>query len=565
MPALAAAAFAGGAGPWHALALGLASLAPVGTFFVARRFAAAGGRAGVSAEGGGEGRGGAPAGPERWAGELERTVRDLRAALEGPGRGLLSVGASGGLEAEPSGAVVEWFGPAGEGDAVWDYLGSDDERARDWLRLSWEALSEDVLPVELAIDQLPASIERGGRTIGLEYRPSFEGGVVARVLVVATDVSARIERERLEAERRETLNVCQWLAQDRAGFVEFLDEGGAIVARLAGRGARSKDEQLRLLHTLKGNASLFGLSALVTKCHKFEGRVVEADGPLPPAALRGLAARWESLAARAHQLLGGRALPVLELDDDDYEALRSTVARGASKAQLLRMLDDLRREPAARRLERIAEQARHFARRLGKDDVVVRAEANRLRLPAEAWAGLWSALAHAVRNALDHGVESADERRAAGKAAAPCVTLRARLADEPDFVDVEVEDDGRGIDWERVRQKARAAGLPCESAEDLHEALFRPGLSTKDAADEQSGRGAGMGALREACAQLGGTVRLWSEPGRGTRVRARMPLHADATSPASRRAQAPAPPPSWAQEAGPLSRFATIDGSALRR
>ena len=156
-------------------------------------------------------------------------------------------------------------------------------------------------------------------------------------------------------------------------------------------------------------------------------------------------------------------------------------------------------------------------------------------------------------------------RRAAGKSGAGGVTLRTRLSDEPDFVDVEVEDDEVGVDWERVRARAADRGLPSATREDLHEAPFHDGLSTKDGVDESSGRGGGMSALRAACEQLGGSVRVWSEPGPGTRVRARLPLRAEATPATQRKAHPAAALPSWAQDAGPLSRFATIDGSALRR
>ncbi|MCU0686206.1 MAG: ATP-binding protein [Polyangiaceae bacterium] len=589
VPALAAVALPESTGAAHTFAVALAALAPVAAFFVGglgagkgraadeRRDDASKEEAGVESgqEVGGEAGqnvgveaakalGRVEVGREQRVQAAEQSARDLRAAFDDLGRGLLSVDAAGRLSARPSAALTAWFGSAEAGVPIWEYLEPNDAGPRDWMRLTWGELTADVMPIELSLDQLPTRLVRGDRSLQLEYRPFLEGDALSRMLVVVTDVTREVERERLEAEQRDERNVWQWVAKDRAGFAEFLDEGGAIVGRLAGRGARSKDEQLRLLHTLKGNCSLFGLGALTTLCHELEGRVVEAEGPLPPAELRPLAARWEASAARAHVLLGARGRPALELDEEDYEALRSAVVRSAGKMQLLLLLDDLRREPVARRLERMAAQTRAFAQRLGKGDIEVRTEPNRLRLPTEAWSGLWSALAHAVRNALDHGVESSDDRVRAGKAGAGRVTLRTRLADEPDFVDVEVEDDGRGVDWERVRQKAAAAGLPCESADDLHEALFHAGLSTKDNVDESSGRGAGMAALRDACEQLGGAVRVWSEPGQGTRVRARLPLHSEA-SVTSRRAQAITLMPSWAQDAGPLSRFATIDSSSFGR
>lgn len=558
-PALLAAALSDGGGAFWPFALGSALLAPLGAFVAARSLASAAGEAKARARNAEQN----TLAAEKRANKLEQAGRDMREALDTLGRGLASVDVSGALIGEPSAALVGWFGPASAGTTIWDYLGENNTMVREWLRVTWAELANDSLPIELALDQLSPRLERKGRTIRLEYKASLEGGRLARVLVIASDATEEAERGRREAEQRDALHMCQWAAQDRDGFGEFLDEGGAIIARLAGRGAREKGEQMRLLHTLKGNCSLFGMAALASACHELEGR--SSEELLPPAEMRSLALRWEATVAQANAMIGTRVRPALELDDEDYEGLRTTVARGATKAQILRLLDDLRREPVARRLDRIAEQTRAFARRVGKGDIVVRTESNRLRLPSEAWAGVWSALAHALRNALDHGIEAPDARGATGKVGPGKVILRARPSDEPDFIELEVEDDGRGVDWARVRQKAAEQGLPCESPEDLHEALFHTGLSTKDSVDEQSGRGAGLSALRVACEQLGGSVRLWSEPGQGTRVCARLPLHGEASQVSSRRAPALSTLPSWAQEAGPLSRFATIDGSAFRR
>ena len=92
-----------------------------------------------------------------------------------------------------------------------------------------------------------------------------------------------------------------------------------------------------------------------------------------------------------------------------------------------------------------------------------------------------------------------------------------------DAVVISLRDDGRGIDWNRVKEKARAAGLPHASREELVTALFADGLSTKDTADVVSGRGVGMGAVREAAAALGGLIEVTSEPNQGTTLTFRFP------------------------------------------
>jgi two-component system, chemotaxis family, sensor kinase CheA len=89
---------------------------------------------------------------------------------------------------------------------------------------------------------------------------------------------------------------------------------------------------------------------------------------------------------------------------------------------------------------------------------------------------------------------------------------------------IELADDGRGIDWEAIRSKARSMSLPNETEAELYEALFANGVTTRDEITSISGRGAGMGAVRDACRAMGGPVSLESTRGKGTVVRLSIPL-----------------------------------------
>jgi two-component system chemotaxis sensor kinase CheA len=135
-------------------------------------------------------------------------------------------------------------------------------------------------------------------------------------------------------------------------------------------------------------------------------------------------------------------------------------------------------------------------------------------------------LAHLVRNAFDHAIEAPEARRAAGKPAEGCVRLTASQRGR--HVRIEVADDGRGIDAERLRACAVARGLlPADRVLDRAECLelaFLPGLSTRDSASEISGRGVGLDVVRANVVALGGVVELDSAPGRGTRVGLTLPI-----------------------------------------
>lgn len=129
---------------------------------------------------------------------------------------------------------------------------------------------------------------------------------------------------------------------------------------------------------------------------------------------------------------------------------------------------------------------------------------------------------HVVRNAVDHGIESASERVAAGKPARGSVAFRARLEDAS--VVIEVADDGAGVDWDRLAVKARSAGLPTAHRDDLERAMFASGISSLEKVTDVSGRGVGLAAVWDTTAGLGGTVRVESVRGRETRFVFRLPL-----------------------------------------
>jgi len=135
-------------------------------------------------------------------------------------------------------------------------------------------------------------------------------------------------------------------------------------------------------------------------------------------------------------------------------------------------------------------------------------------------------LLHLVRNAVSHGLESPDERIAAGKPPRGHIDLRAIATGET--VTIEVEDDGRGIDIEQVMAKARDVNVLLhtsgDAASSILDVLCTPGFSTRDEADRVSGRGVGMDVVRQAVESLGGSLSLQTTVGHNTRFAIRLPL-----------------------------------------
>ena len=137
--------------------------------------------------------------------------------------------------------------------------------------------------------------------------------------------------------------------------------------------------------------------------------------------------------------------------------------------------------------------------------------------------GLRAPLLHLVRNAVHHGIESRDERLRAGKPALARITVAAHLRNSQ--VDVTVDDDGRGLDLDAIRDELRRRRMP-EPADpqDLARTIFQPGFSTASQVTSISGRGVGLDVVASSVGELHGTVDVGWQPGRGTRLTLAVPL-----------------------------------------
>jgi two-component system chemotaxis sensor kinase CheA len=453
--------------------------------------------------------------------KLDERNRDMRLVLDNVSQGLLTVDQRGIISPERSAVLDVWFGPATSDTTLWDYLGRNDEQAGGMFQCVWEELVEGVMPFEVAFGLLPAKMTANGRQYELRSTPLgdwTEQGAPARgMLIMISDVTARLSAERAEGEQREIAGAFERIMSDRNSFAEFFRETHDLVDRVCGDGRPPLPTTRRLLHTLKGNAAVFGLTRFASLCHAVEERMLDSGADVSGADREELVTNWRRLAARLRAVIGERAEVKLDVDDEDYDDVLRALLDGQSRSDVARRIAAWRLERVDTRLGRFADQARDLASRLGKGTIDVVVEAARLRLSRDVLGPFWATLTHVVRNAVDHGVEYPEVRARAGKTPRARLVLSARRSG--DEVALEVSDDGAGVDWEAVAARARELGLPSSGRRDWTAALFHDGLSTKKGVTEVSGRGIGLGAARTECEKLGGTVTVMSELGHGTTFR----------------------------------------------
>lgn len=221
----------------------------------------------------------------------------------------------------------------------------------------------------------------------------------------------------------------------------------------------------------------------------------------------------------------------LEIMWDVPEAARELKEKYQMLEQISRELQDivmeLRLLPVGQIFQRFPRFVRDMSKKLGKRVQVI-VEGEETQIDKTVMEKVYEPLLHLIRNSLDHGLETPEERAMRGKPEEGTLWLRA--GQDGHSVYIEVEDDGRGLDVKRIRDTAVAKGLISEDEIerlDDQEALrliFLPGFSTKNEAGELSGRGVGMDVVKETVESLGGSIGVDNRPGEGFLAHISLPL-----------------------------------------
>ncbi len=425
----------------------------------------------------------------------EQTI-EMRRLLENTHLGLLSVERELKIHRDYSKHLEEILESKHlAGRSIWEVLFSkaqmsEDDRSRARCALEY-SIDDHVMFYDANLDVLPKRLllrlPSQAKTLDLDWSAiTRDDGIVERILLGITDVSSQLRAEAEAASSRLRL-MC---------VAEFLEVGSQSFQRLAREieqllkemdtAMRQKLEDFHpyflQLHTLKSRARMDKYLALTSVLHEVEEDLQVKAGKRR-VDLTSLASSLQKLSSTLTQY---------------YEALASMAKFKHEDGlvlpgSLLSLLKEY--EPLVQSL----------ARDLGKVDcrLAIDLVPDKILDPS-LYQALTTAIVHIFRNIVDHGAETPEEREQKQKHAH--LTIRIAWGEAGCLV---VQDDGRGLDLKRIADKAQRAGLHLRSLDEQLNVIFQSGISTKDEADQNSGRGVGMEAVRTALRSLGGDA--WVE------------------------------------------------------
>lgn len=484
---------------------------------------------------------------------LEAARQELRDLFDNMRQAIFAFGRDGRVIGAASKQAIRLFErPSLFGERVRDLLygnaGDHDIDAQafdEWASMAFEVrLDEWASFAQLAPREV--TIRRGNEPVPLELemRPVLKQGVIDCVMLLATDVSEKKKLEKTvqtqeEEHARRMAAMRRLIAGGGQVFVQFTEAARERIKRcieLVGPNPRMLrtgeiDELFRHVHTIKGEARAFDLRELETETAKMEEELDELRALARGEGFVTTGSVHSALVSRLHRALAGidkgaevfvaasplgrAALEQITVQRPDVQAVVE-VSEKIGNPELTRAVSALAARPFGESLASLMDMAPTWGDREGKQ-VRLDVDGREVRVPAKLARVLPGVLTHLVRNAIAHGIEPPAGRIHAGKPTTGTVRVVAKADGQAPTI--LIEDDGRGLDYEGIRERATELGVDVSgrSRHSLTELVFVAGLTTVPGAGSLAGRGVGLGAVRDDLARVGYRIDVASEPGKYTR------------------------------------------------
>lgn len=476
--------------------------------------------------------------------ELRQVNQTLKAILNSLGQGFFTFDRDGNCSDVFTRACETILSISPQGQLAWKVLGIPDVELvtfRKWVNV----LFDELLPFEDLRGLGPQNFTGDpSRYVTLEYYPIRDDQEkLASVVVVATDKTAEHQAQMALEEERQYASMVVKYIKNKDQFRRFLSglEESMRLLDLAAQKLKSVDsvdESFRILHTIEGESGVFSIRSIRDLSRESQA-VLEPYKGKGLADLNVLSEYKKSLEAIRDGIReffvrnNGVIEPVSDAKSRSVEIPIQIaekwiqVLKQIPKAESVRVeIDEMfQKIPIGSRLTYYDGLIQSVSERLGKKVNPLKVEGGDFRISSDAYTDVFASMVHAFRNAVDHGIEPPDERTFAGKSEAG--TIFVRVENRPKGIHLWIQDDGRGIDPEIIREKLKEK-FPNEdvsrmSAQEIIQCVAWPGFSSRSEVGEFSGRGVGLDALRTEVLKLGGSFTIESQVGVGAVIHLTLP------------------------------------------
>jgi two-component system, chemotaxis family, sensor kinase CheA len=432
---------------------------------------------------------------------------------------------------------------------IWDVLKvkpQDLETFHMWHK----AVFDEQLPFDTIKELGPSFYNHSQeRSIKLDYFPlRVDGTSISSVVVVATDkTSEYLANKALEKEKKYAKMIIK-LVTGKRQFTQFLANVKSISRELkefVQKNTTTLDHEyvFRVLHTLEGEAATFSVMDVWASARQAQECLEPLRKPGMKADLQKVRAELISgldhlretydafleSQAELFATVGIGGSDKVEISVREIEDVISLLEKKGVSISIRNEISDLLlREPVSVAFKHFQDIVSVVAGKMNKEVNPIQFIGSDTKIYLEPYKDLFSSFVHAFRNAVDHGIESPEDREMSGKNPEGTITVKVEyIAEDKKNFRIIISDDGRGISAEALREKLAQTyskeTLDKKSDFEIIQHVFDSGVSTKTEVGEFSGRGIGMNAIKAEAEKIGGKVWVETEPGKGSKLFVELP------------------------------------------
>lgn len=455
------------------------------------------------------------------------------------------------------------------GTKIWDLFHLKDDKTNNFKKWMMTLFSE-MLPFEDLKPLGPERLHIAESIISLDYYPLRGQTSIEGVVVVATDITNLIQAQTLAQQEKVRAQFILQIVTRRTQFAQFVRECNQMLEhlKLLANGpaldAEKRNDVLRILHTLKGGASIYSLPDFPELCHQMEEKV-KNHPEMPPAILFEI---WIDLYQdfsrhinQAKLILSDRFMSEIKWYEINSKQVsqwladlnQPALAKNPSLNKIRLELTQIEYLPAGHFFEPYRELTEQLAKKLEKSLRPMIIRDHQIKLAPDPYSQIFGTFVHLVRNAVDHGIEMPQDRISAGKPAEGQLMIsvqqvpfsQEKLPFAPaasQMFEIILQDDGKGISADVIKESLLRKLPDQESrwkamgSEELIEMIFMPEFSTQSQVTDISGRGVGLDAVKASVEEFSGKIQVETELGKGTKFKIYLPMGLQTAIPATKAA-----------------------------